>query len=733
MENEVLQTMGKHSSSFEFDNGAIFEALPSKAALIDAEGEIINTNSKWDREPNPFQWFGLKPISQNYFKHCERAVKDGNDYALKVIFGLRDILDMKKDRFELTAPCLQQKGRCWFKITIAPFQNQCALVLFEDVSKNMRSVQSLRESEEIYSQHFRNSLAGIILGTPNGEIIDVNPAACKILGYSREELLQGGRSLIADENKPVNKKANAIRAKKSMYEGEKEYIHKNGNLLSVEVSSVLYRNENGDLRVVNTFRDKSKEKSTLQELKEERGFTEAVINSTPNVFFVLNTEFELVRWNKAFENELGYDEEFIKQSKALDYFSENDKNRVIKVAKEAFETGTGHIIAEVISKKKGLRHFHFQANSFSNNGEDFLVGTATDITDMIEIENERDKNYELISQLFESSPLGMVMLSKESKIMKVNDSFTSLFGYNKLELIGENLSERIVPKEEKDTYREFCTSVFEGNNGKAEVIRHTKDGDHLNIIVNAVPIWQDNKVVAAYAIYVDLTEQKKLESRIQKSLSEKEVLLQEVHHRVKNNLAIIAGLLDLQIMEEEDSIIENKLNEVRSRIFSIAKIHETLYEKEDVVHIRFDKYLETVMNALPQMQSSVANVKMVLNLEEVTLNLNQAVPCGLAINEIMNIIFSESELLNELEIELTEEKNEIKLTLMSDQLNLCAIDPMSESDAFQNRLVGIFLSQIHGSLTTNREGVKKATLKFKKVNQRGSSSSVINPNELIIN
>lgn len=709
-------------------NEALFDALPTDAAIIAEEGEIILANRSWNNSNHNYQWFGAKKTGDNYFEHCEKAVRNGDDYALKLIFGLRDVIDRSKNRFELTAPHQNRgRGQSWFKILVTPFDESSALIQFEDVTKSMKSVMSMRESSEIYSQHFKNSLAGIILGTPDGQIIDANPAACKMLGYDIDELLKGGRKLIVDDSNPVNKKANAIRAKKSIYEGEKEYIHKSGEKLTVEVSSVIYKNEHDQLRIINTFRDKSKEKATLRELKIEKSFTESVINSIPNIFFVIDKQMKLVRWNNSFEE--SFDAERLDSEKTVvEYIVENDRTRVKNIVSEVYSSGMGHMVVEVMTKH-GNRHFHVLMSKVSNAGEHFLVGTATDMTDIVEIEKERDKNYELISQLFESSPLGMVMVNRDNKIMKVNDSFTTLFGYNKLELLGENLMNKVVPEDEYNCFNSFVEEVFNGQGGKREVIRKTKSGENRNIIVNAIPIWQNEKVVAAYSIYVDLTEQKKLEEQLQNSLDEKEILLQEVHHRVKNNLAVIAGLIDLQIMEEDDHLIDSKLNEIRSRIFTIAKIHETIYEKEEVVHIRFDDYLSSVMNALPQLQGDDRQVTVRSDFEQVTLNLNQAVPCGLAINEIMNIILMDNQKLNELDVSLKNENDSITLIFESNELDIDKIAPESDDVGFRNMLVEIFLSQLNGTISTTKNGINKVILTFTKADLRGSSSSVLNSNE----
>lgn len=712
----------------------LFDALPGSGAIIDHEGNILKTNLKWNKGDKPYHWFGIKPETENYFSHCERAVESGNDYALKIVFGLRQVLDSQKPFFEMTAPCPQNPKYCWYRVSVNPLENGKggALLLFEDVSKNMLSVKTLRESEERYSQHFKNSMSGIFLATPDGRILDANPAASRILGYTKDELLRGGRDMVADTEHPLNKKAAKIRKKKSLFEGEKVYIHKDGRKLIVEVSSVLYRNEDAELRVINTFRDKTSEKTALSDLNEERRFIKAAMNSLPGLFFLLDSDMKLVRWNNTFTESLGYSENELSNQDALAIIAEEDRDRVESVIREVFSQGTGHTVAAVRAKSGDERYFHFYGNRFDNVGAEFMVGTGTDITDLVNVEKEKDKNYELLSQLFESSPLGMVMISPELKALKVNDSFCELFGFHKLDIIGEEVDALILNEDTVEEAQSINRDIFAGNGMKKEVVRYRKDGSPLNLMINTIPIWDNNEVVGAYAIYVDLTEQKKMEARIQQSLHEKEILLQEVHHRVKNNLAVIAGLLDLQIMEEEDELIENKLNEVRSRIFSIAKIHETLYANEDMVQIRFDEYLNNLTNALPQNSISRSGDIMInLNAEEVTLNLNQAVPCGLAVNELMNTIFSGTGYSGKLNIDLSELDDEITLSITSDDLDLYAMDPATDSDSFHKKLVEIFLAQIEGNLSVRNGSSKSVILQFKKMDLRGSSSSIRDNNELL--
>lgn len=710
----------------------LINALPGVAAVIGIRGEIVLANKKWIDHNGSSNWFGGNGCEENYFEKCRRLIEKGNDYALQVMFGLRSVIDGEKELFEFSVPSNEDLESGWYKLFITGTGNAGqALIFFEDISKSMESMRNFRESSEVYSQQFNNSLAGIILGTPSGKIIDVNPAACRILGYSREELIAGGRNLIVNVNSPLNQKTYQMREEKSTYQGEKEYIHKNGSIVTVEVSSLLFRDSSGEIRTMNTFKDISIEKESIQNLKEERSFTRAFINSIPNVFFVINDEYCLVEWNELFLNEFGYNEESAEELSVFDIIIPEEHERVSAVLAETFETGTGHVITEVVSNKIGKRHYHFFGNTFESKGKTYLVGTGTDITDLLETEREKTKNYELVSQLFETSPLGMVMLRPDMRVAKVNESFASLFGYSKLEIIGEILDELIVPKDECETNSDFNEAVFTGAVMRKEAIRYTKMGNPLNTIINTIPIFEDDEIVGAYGIYVDVTEQKEMESRIQKSLEEKEILLQEVHHRVKNNLAIIAGLLDLQIMEEEEAQMQSKLNEVRSRIFSIAKIHESLYEKEDLVKIRFDEYLESVLSALPQQSiQNGTNVTIETNTVPVLLNLNQAVPFGMAVNELMNVIFAKKSDLGKLKLSLSEHKGKVHLTIKGGGIETGEFRTEEGELTFHQTLIRIFLSQINGILKVSAKGEPEISVSFVKMEVRGSSSSVLNNSEL---
>ncbi|MCP4755282.1 MAG: PAS domain S-box protein, partial [Proteobacteria bacterium] len=135
----------------------------------------------------------------------------------------------------------------------------------------------------------------------------------------------------------------------------------------------------------------------------------------------------------------------------------------------------------------------------------------------------------------------------------------------------------------------------------------------------------------------DITEQKLAEKRVKASLKEKEILIHEIHHRVKNNMNVISSLLKLQANSIEDEQTKNILKESQNRVYTMSAIHETLHGSENLSEIDLKRYLSKITNSIFQ-SSSVNPRKVKLNndIEEIPISINQASPLGLVINELIS-------------------------------------------------------------------------------------------------
>ncbi len=189
--------------------------------------------------------------------------------------------------------------------------------------------------------------------------------------------------------------------------------------------------------------------------------------------------------------------------------------------------------------------------------------------------------------------------------------------------------------ESRDRITEFFTEVITTGNsrdGQFEIV--TAKGNLKWVRAKGAAEYAGDQIVRVYGFFQDITESVKRQRTIVESLNEKNALLGEIHHRVKNNLAVISGLLQLQLMKGENAQLS--LEDAVNRIQSIATVHEILYNTENFNVINLDKYLEKLtLNIAKTNPSFISDIKLNSNIEEVDLSINQAVPVGLLLNELI--------------------------------------------------------------------------------------------------
>lgn len=139
--------------------------------------------------------------------------------------------------------------------------------------------------------------------------------------------------------------------------------------------------------------------------------------------------------------------------------------------------------------------------------------------------------------------------------------------------------------------------------------------------------------IVTLIITVGIKERELIKDELNVLLSEKEMLLSEIHHRIKNNLGVVSGLLYLQNETIEDDEIKNKINQTDLRIKAIALVHEKLYKKSNINTVEFSDYIETLAKMISRIYES--NINLILNLEKIDLPIEKAQPLGLIINELI--------------------------------------------------------------------------------------------------
>lgn len=225
-------------------------------------------------------------------------------------------------------------------------------------------------------------------------------------------------------------------------------------------------------------------------------------------------------------------------------------------------------------------------------------------------------------------------------IVYANPKFEQMFGYEGGELIGQHVSivnygeEDITPEEVNQAIR---TAVLQQGESTYQVHNVKKDGTPFWCTATASVFDHPEYGKVLVAVQQDITEHKQAEERIQASLKEKEVLLQEIHHRVKNNLGIVSSLLQMQCRRTQDSQAIAILRDSQNRIASIALVHEKLYRSEDLANIDFAQYIrDLTIHLFDSYNVKSSQIHLNIQVDGTSLDIDTAIPCGLIINELVS-------------------------------------------------------------------------------------------------
>jgi len=214
----------------------------------------------------------------------------------------------------------------------------------------------------------------------------------------------------------------------------------------------------------------------------------------------------------------------------------------------------------------------------------------------------------------------------------------------------------------------------------------------------------------------EIEERKQAEEKLKRSLVEKEILLREVHHRVKNNMQVIVSLMKLQSAKLDNPEIIGQFTQLHLRVRSMAMVHERLYKTKDFSDIDFKEYIhDLVDNLYKSYVVEAKNIEMEYDIEEMHLSLNKAIPCGLIINELVTNSFKhafEDAKSGKISIALKKVDGLIKLEIHDSGKGIPSDFDMEKSDSLGLRLVDILSQQLGGKFSWSQNEVIRFLVEF---------------------
>ncbi|MEL7669512.1 CHASE4 domain-containing protein [Methanobacterium sp.] len=337
-------------------------------------------------------------------------------------------------------------------------------------------------------------------------------------------------------------------------------------------------------------------------------------------------------------------DEFEKMTGFLKGEIENKKNLMDFVVKDQLDKIENHHSFNEFKDKNTLNSYEVQLKTKNGNIKDlfatfgFIPETKQALISFIDITDRKkaEENLKRHAALLDISYEAIFSWSFEEGILSWNRGAERLYGYSKEEAIGK-ISHELLKTKHPQGLDDFMEKLDKYDMWTGELIHTTKNGEEL-VMESRQQLIQDshgkNIVIETNR---DITERKKSEDKIRASLKEKEVLLREIHHRVKNNLQIISTLLQLQSDEITDQKTLENYRESENRIQSIALIHEKMYQSRDISNIDFTSYIKSLINDLMySYDSDSRNIKSVIDTGNFLFSIETVQPLGLIVNEIIS-------------------------------------------------------------------------------------------------
>lgn len=418
----------------------------------------------------------------------------------------------------------------------------------------------------------------------------------------------------------------------SVYPQKSDSYGSDGGDINVPTSETRYQDQ-GSSQIPNNTTNLTKDRGQKTKLPESvlRGILEA----TADGIIVINSEDKIVDFNRkclmmlslSKYNIYGWDEKQL-----LQYLGQKLKDPQAKICTfdKSYIILNRPLYARMALKTGKILDTYSLPYKI---GEKYIgrVLTFRDITDRKEAEALQQRTLEQLQAVLDAVPGFVSWIDGDRRYLGVNKHLASCFELYPGDFVGKELGFlRSSPQ-----FVEFMSQFMDCEELAAtQVVEATIANSRRHYLIAAQKYQQGN---AAVSIGIDITDRQHARDRLEASLREKEMLLKEIHHRVKNNLQVVSSLLDLQAQQISDPHIQGVFRESKNRVKSIALIHEKLYSSINLEQVNLPEYIDSIMHQIFRTYAvDPDKITWQIYIDRVSLNIDTAIPCGLIINELVS-------------------------------------------------------------------------------------------------
>jgi len=601
-----------------------------------------------------------------------------------------------------------------------------------DITKSKAASKALKESNKLYETLIQTSPEAITVTDLDGNLAYVSQRKLDLYGYESTDEIIGKKALDLikpEDQKQVNEDIKELLEKGTIRNRIYHMKKKNGKYFHGEISASLFKDVNNVPKgIIITTRDVTYQKKIEKQLRKREELLTLVTDNMLNVVGQVDSKGIFQYISPSVKEILGYPVEEVLGSSVFEFLEKVHPDDYDEVKNTFMKATRSYMRGDVTHRYKHAEGHYLWVESLGNplfNGENKFQGIVFSLIDITALKNaeiELRKSEEKYRTLFASSPDYIIVITPEGKIIALNDILLKTLSKH-IENISEvkHISElgNLSQKHYK-LMKKIKSQLINGKDIKPfEIAVEGLDNKKHWLEIRTIPMKEDEEISVITIIAREISDRKLYENTIKKSLEEKDLLLKEIHHRVKNNLQIISSLLNLQSTFIEDSDAFDVFQESQNRVRSMAMIHEQLYQSKDLSHINFSEYIHSLVSGLLSSYNVNPNqIKVKIQAKNIFMDINTAVPSGLIINELVTNSMKHAfplGLSGEISIKL-HKKNEKYVLEVSDT----GIGIPEEIDVNKNNTLGFLLinsliKQLDGTVKLNRTRGTSFILKFSKM------------------
>lgn len=593
------------------------------------------------RQGNRDLWFTshISPISKTSVVWVAREITDRKEAELR-LQNIREQLEMIVE--QRTAALQRLNGELEQRVEERTAQLQEANEqLRQEIGDRHQTQEELRRSKQLLQLVMDNIPQFIVWKDLNSVYLGCNRNFAQLAGLSTPKEIVGktdydlfwttqeahwyrqGDRRVMSRNKPE-------------YHRVETKFQPDGSRLWIDTNTIpLHDAQDQVVGILRTYENVTERK----QIEEQLRLTQFTLNRLGDIVLLISAEAQLFYVNEAACRTLGYERSELLNLNfyQIDTFYCDQTwsahwHELRQLKSLTFES--------VLWKKDGTAiPVEVRMNYLEFNGKEYNCGIFRDISERKKAEEALRESEERFRAIFEQVAVGMAIVTLNGHFFRVNQKFCDILGYNRPEMLSRTFETITAPEDSPKLMEAIDNILTQGH--ASETLESQYICKDNTMVWGHVTISLVRKTSGENHYYIwvfeEISDRKKAEEKLKASLKEKEVLLKEIHHRVKNNLMVVSNLLELQSEYLENPSLIKILSDSQNRIYSMLLLHEKLYKNTNLDRIKFDEYLESLVEGLlDSYQGRDQQIDVVLDLKSIDLNIETANPCGLIVNELVS-------------------------------------------------------------------------------------------------